>query len=197
MAEPHEDYEGFLELIHHQSERFEIFDDSTADWCLRKIAQSEASINKRAAYVAAEIERLRGWQAHEDAQNQRTIDFFTSHLLRYAEQLKLEGVIHAKHRSHKLPHGTLSFRSTGPQFEPTDDATLQAWAARTDPQRFLRQKVSANWGEIKHALVIQEDGSIAAEVISSQTGEVSRVPVEGVRLSSPSHDEVKLSTSLD
>jgi hypothetical protein len=47
-------------------DRFVVDDDHKADWALRKLAQLETQKRARGAFVAAEMERLRAWQAHED-----------------------------------------------------------------------------------------------------------------------------------
>jgi hypothetical protein len=48
------------------AERFVVDDDHKADWALRKLGQIEAQKRRRAAFVAADMERLRAWQVHED-----------------------------------------------------------------------------------------------------------------------------------
>ena len=80
-VEPAEAYEAFLDatvgleltLIEAEprqapADRFVVDDDHTADWALRTLGQLETQKRRRATFVAAEMERLQAWQAHEDRQ---------------------------------------------------------------------------------------------------------------------------------
>jgi phage host-nuclease inhibitor protein Gam len=204
MDEPQQEYREFLDQIHGMPEGitddrtgWAVRDDGSADWALRRLARLQASMSKRAAYVASEIARLKAWQQHEDAQEQRSIDFFTAHLQRYADALVAEGVIHEKKRSYKLPHGTLAFRAKGAEFEITNTDELLCWAKHTDPARFVAPREEVLWGEIKKALVVQENGAVTAEMVNPETGEVWAVEVGGVRVKAMPRDEFKAIPSVD
>lgn len=203
FSEPQEDYGEFLDLLHglpagvtEDRTGWSVTDDGSADYALRKLGALQASQAKRAAYVAAEIERLQAWAQHEDAQDQRGIDFFTSHLSRYADQLVADGTIHAKRKSYKLPHGTLSFRAKATAFEVTNQDEFLRWAQRTDT-RFVRSKVEVDWASLKAALVLQADQTVCAEIVNEETGEVASVEVYGLRVKSPAHDEFQAKPSID
>ena len=192
--EPQDDYLAFMDRLQgdHAREDWRIEDDGRADYALRKIGALESSKAKRAAYVAAEIERLQAWQSHEDQQDQRGIDFFTSHLSRYADQLVADGVLHAKRKSYKLPHGTLQFRAKAITFARNAEELLP-WAVALG---LIRTKTEVDWEAVKARLVIAIEVTAIGErhtVIDQGTGEV----VPGVTVESPAHDEFSVKTSMD
>jgi hypothetical protein len=99
-VEPAEDYEAFFDatvglepaLIEAEprqapGDRFVVDDDHKADWALRKLAQLDVQKRQRAAFVAAEIERLQAWQAQGDRQTERFAEYLTTLLRPYYDQL--------------------------------------------------------------------------------------------------------------
>jgi hypothetical protein len=83
-VEPADAYEAFLdatvglELALLEAEprqaavdRCVVNDDHTADWARRTLGQLDARKRQRAACVAAEMERLKAWQAHEHDRYER------------------------------------------------------------------------------------------------------------------------------
>jgi hypothetical protein len=197
-VEPAEDYEAFLDatvglepaLIEAESrqapaDRFVVDDDHTADWALRKLGQLETQTRRRAAFVAAEMERLQAWQAHEDRQADHFAVYLTALLRPYDDQLKAAGKVSARHKGYRLPHGTLTARLAAIEWE-VDEATLLAWAEATHP-KLVRVTKAPAWNVIKPQLVPARDAPLAEatmEVIDTRTGEVRVVPVPGVRVKS-------------
>src|SRR5690606_13744881 len=58
-----EDYLRYVEeQIEAQEEGFRIDNDERAEWAVRKIKQAKENIERRKAFVQAEIERLQAWQ---------------------------------------------------------------------------------------------------------------------------------------
>jgi hypothetical protein len=103
-VEPAEDDETFLDatvglepsLIEAEpqqapADRCVVDDDHQANSVLRTLGQLDAQKRERAAVVAAEMERLQAWQAHEDRQATRFTDDLTMLLRPYDDQLKAEG----------------------------------------------------------------------------------------------------------
>jgi hypothetical protein len=60
------------------ADRCVVDDDHKADWALRTLGQLDAQKRQRAAFVAAEMERLQTWQAHEDRQAARFAAYYYS-----------------------------------------------------------------------------------------------------------------------
>jgi hypothetical protein len=202
-VEPAEDYKAWLDatvglepaLIEAESkqapaDRFVVDDDHQADWALRTLGQLETQTRQRAAFVAAEMERLQTWQAHEDRQAVRFADYLTMLLRPYYDQLKAEEKVSARHKSHRLPHGTLTTRQAPIAWE-VDEATLLAWAEATDPETLVRVTNAPAWNVIKPQLIPAHDAPLAEatiEVIDTRTGEVQVVPVPGVRVKAGPHE---------
>jgi Bacteriophage Mu Gam like protein len=197
--DPADDYEAFLDamvglepaLIEAEprqapADRFVVDDDTKADWALRTLAQLDVRKRERAACVAAEIERLQAWQAHEDRQTERFATYLTTLLRPYDDQLKAEGKVSDRHRSYRLPHGTLTARQAPIAWE-VDEATLLAWAEATHPETLVRVKKAPAWNVIKPQLIPARDDPLAEatmEMIDPRTGELRVVPVPGVRAKS-------------
>jgi hypothetical protein len=194
---PAEDYEAFLDatvglesaLIEAEprqvpADRFVVDDDHKADWALRKLGQLDAQKRERGAFVAAEIERLQAWQAHEDRQAERFAEYLATLLRLYYDQLKAAGKVSARHKGYRLPHSALTARLAPTEWE-MDEATLLAWAEATDTETLVRVTKAPAWNVIKPQLIPACDAPLAEatiEVIDTQTGEVRVVPVPGVRV---------------
>lgn len=176
-----EEYMAYLDEqveANEQQETFQIDNDSNADWACRKIAQAQARMDERKAFVQAEIERLAAWQEEQDARDQATIDYMTSLLQPYFATLQESGAL-GKRKSYKLPHGTLQVRKAGPKWR-RDEAALLEWAKE---QGLVRVKESPDWAGISKRLVPSGEYAGAAAV-DAETGEV----VPGVQLEEPGGD---------
>jgi hypothetical protein len=152
------------------ADRCVVDDDHQADWALRTLGQLETQQRQCAAFVAAEMERLQAWQAHEDRQAERFSAYLTTLLRPYDDQLKAEGKVSARHKGYRLPHGVLTARL--------------AWAEATSPALVRVTKAPA-WHVIKPQLIPARDdplGEATLAVIDPRTGEVRVVPVPGVRV---------------
>ncbi|HXH08907.1 MAG TPA: host-nuclease inhibitor Gam family protein [Alphaproteobacteria bacterium] len=180
--------------------RFEIRDDATADWALRKLSQVEQQQRQRAAFVAAEIERVKTWQAREDAKDQRFADFLTACLRSYYDQLKDDGKVSERHKSYRLPHGTLTARAKEAQFE-LDENLLLAWC-QTHRPGCIRTKQEIAWSDLKPLLrVVEVDAGLGYQVviedIDEATGEVRQMPVPGVRVKQVAGEVFQARPTLD
>lgn len=153
------DYLAFVdeEMMREQEEATQSgvpFIDSVdkANWAVRKIAQAEARKRSRAATVAAEIERVTRWQQEGDAEDQRTIDFFTGMLAVYFDGLVKTGSL-GKKKSLKLPTGTLQMRTSQPKLDFDKDA-LARWLRENGRTDLVRTVDVAEWGEFKKTLSV-------------------------------------------
>jgi hypothetical protein len=191
MDDPQQDREldqiyGIPEGVTEGKVPWAIDNDSEADWAMRKIASLEAAKAKR----ATEVERWLQWQDEGDTKDQREIDFFVSHLSRYADQLKADGVITERRKSYRLPSGVLSFRAKAVTFA-RNAAELLPWAKE---RGLIRTKEEIDWDTLKGRLVVEcDEGPIATRytVIDRETGEL----VPGVMVDAPAHDEFSVKPS--
>lgn len=179
--------------------RFVVDDDHTADWALRKLGQLETQKRRRATFVAAEMERLQAWQAHEDRQAEHFAVYLTALLRLYYDQLKAEGKVSARHKGYRLPHGTLTTRLSPLEWE-VNAATLLAWAEATDPGTLVRVTKAPAWNVIKPQLMPAHEAPLAEatmEAIDPRTGEVRAVPVPGVRVKAGPREVFAAKPALD
>jgi hypothetical protein len=103
-------------------DRFEVHDAQSANWVVRRIAESRAYADHVKEWAAIEIRR-----AERDEQ------FF---LMRFGSQLEAwaRGEIgRLRRKSVKLPAGTLGFRTDPPRLLVADEAKLISWCRTTLP----------------------------------------------------------------
>ena len=165
-------------------ESWNITDDSTADWALRRIAWHQAQIERRREFVQREMERLQAYLETEVAKHQRSIQFFESHLRAYFERLRAEGAL-GNRKTYRLPHGALQVRASGPKFERNDEQLL-VWAKSVG---LVRVKEMPDWSAIKQRLHVTD--SLA--VVDRETGEV----VPGVIVAEPAGESFHVKTEVE
>lgn len=180
--------------------RFAITDKARADWALRKLAQLDQEKRSRASFVAEEMARLKAWQQQEDARDERFCEFLLLCLRQYYEQLEADGVVSAKRKSYRLPHGVLTKVHRQAEFE-RDDKTLLAWCRMYRPD-FIRTKAEVAWDELKLMLeVVQVESGVGyqaiIEHIDQETGEVRQMPVNGLRVIQPARDVFQARPQID
>src|SRR5690606_19417484 len=138
-----EDYLRYVEeQIEAQEEGFRIDNDERAEWAVRKIKQAKENIERRKAFVQAEIERLQAWQKLQDERDQATIDRMTSLLHPYFESLRPNL---GKRKSYSLPSGTLQVRTAQVSYA-RDEEQLLSYARQIG---LVRVKETPDWSEIK------------------------------------------------
>jgi hypothetical protein len=172
-----------------EESRFLVDDAGKADWCLRKLRQVRQRMDKRQAFVEAEIERLQAWQRKQDEPDVRAVSYFEYQLRNYFEQLREAGVL-GKRKNYRLPNGTLAARKAAAKLE-RDEAQLLAWVKENAPEQVVvTEKVA--WGGLKPRVELVElaDGWAAVDratgemipgiTVAVPEGETFSVTVEGV-----------------
>lgn len=137
--------------------QFTVDDESSADWCLRKIATEKARLAEVDALANGEIARITSWRASEGQKSERAIAFFESLLHGFQAR---ELAKNPKRKTIKLPHGTLSARTGQPRWD-IDIATLLPWAQANKRKDLLRIKVEPNVPAIKRSLNAVPDSGVA------------------------------------
>src|SRR5690606_38913034 len=168
-------------------EGFRIDNDERAEWAVRKIKQAKENIERRKAFVQAEIERLQAWQKLQDERDQATIDRMTSLLHPYFESLRPSL---GKRKSYSLPSGTLQVRTAQVSYA-RDEEQLLAYARQIG---LVKIRESVDWAEIKKRL--QPAGHHpGAPVVDAETGEI----VPGVTVAEPEREvfSVKVDVSTE
>ena len=150
-------------------ESFQVTDDSSANWALRKIKHFMDQQKENNALAEAEIEKIEAWATAENGHIQQNIDYFQSLLATYALKKRDED---PKFKSQKLPYGRIKFVKQQPKFNYNDDQLIESLkkAERTD---LIKVKETPDKAAVKKLFVVHED-----KLINPETGEV----VEGVQI---------------
>ncbi len=137
--------------IEEEKTGFQVTDIGSAEWCLKKIAESEKEKSSLVKEYEAYIEKIRTTMDENVKRLDNSIEFFKSKLLPYAVQ-QLAG---KKKRSVKLPSGTLQF-SKSTVFQ-RDEVKLLAYIKENYPE-YVKVKESADWAGFKEKLIFKENG---------------------------------------
>lgn len=152
-----------------EKEAFQVTDDASANWALRKIKQHQEQQKENNALAESEIEKVNAWLSAENGQAQQSIDYFQSLLAVYA--LK-EREKNPKFKSMKLPNGTVRFRKQQPSFK-YDDTKLVEYLEKAEETDLIKIKKEPNKAEVKKLFVV-----LNGKLINPVTGEL----VEGVTI---------------
>ncbi len=146
------------------AKRFEIDDDSKANWALGKYRQLVNAQAKDEQFYAHEKRRLDTWLAQSKKRHGHFREYLESLLLRYYKQLKARD---PKLKTVQLPNGTFIEKTLGGKgFEVIDKEQLLDWA-RTNASEFIKVEESVDWVSLKKLLAARGE-----RIIFEETGEV-------------------------
>lgn len=146
------------------AQRFEIDDDSKANWALGKLRQVAQALAKDEQFYAHEKKRLDNWMTQAKKRHGHLRDYLESLLLRYYKQLKAHD---PKLKSVQLPNGTfIEKQLPGKGFEVVDTDQLLEWARSNAPE-FVKVEESVDWSSLKRLLAARNE-----RVVFAETGEV-------------------------
>lgn len=161
-----QDYEKYEEAALPKKENFIVKDQSSANWCVKKIANCDEEILALKKFVADEKLKLDNYldtMLKEKLANRR---YFEALLMPYAQEtLKFSNL-----KSIKFPEGTIGFHANQPKIEK-DEAALMTFVETSLPE-FVKVKKSVNWADLKKECVMTGDKMVTKD------GEV----VEGVKV---------------
>lgn len=104
--------------------RWEITDDGTAEWAMRKLADVQARIAGLEARRDNWMERIAIWFEQATKPLASKAEFFTAHLSSYAlRRREVDGT-----KTLRLPSGAVSTRQPGPKVVVRDEEAFRAWA---------------------------------------------------------------------
>lgn len=171
----------FLDQEEQVNEGFQIDNDQTANWALRKIKQHQQQIKNNNELAQAEIEKIESWNQQENDKAQQSIDYFQGLLAQYAIKKREED---PKFKSQKLPHGNIGFRKKPAKWNYQDDVLLET-LKKNQLTDFIKIKEQLDKSSIKKAFQVSD-----GKVINPDTGEV----IEGVTVEEQGEDfQVKVS----
>lgn len=163
------DFDEAMLMPEEEKERFRVTDNSSANWCLRKIKALKTQQGENTQLAQKEIDRIKAWEEAENGKLQDSITFFEGLLIRYhMEQFEQD----PKKKTISLPDGKLKARAQQPEFIRDDEKLVEYLrkAGRTD---YIKVIEKPEWGEFKKIIEVSMDGKT---VVDTQTGEI----VEGV-----------------
>ena len=146
-----------------QEERFQVTDDQKADWCLRKIAEADA-----------ELDRLTGWYQRQidlaKENHDSRVRYFTGLLQDYFSTVPAKET--KTMSKYSLPSGELVMTKAKEDFKAADKEKLLSWCITNDPE-LIKVESSPKWADIKKRLTV-----IEGHIVDQETG----LFVDGVEL---------------
>ena len=136
---------------------FQVTDDQTAEWCLKKIREANEEKQRWKEYYD---EQLRKICAREDSR----IAFMEMKLQSYFASVPHKQT--KTQESYQLPGGKLVLKKQAPEYE-RDDELIIAWLKAAGKTHLVNTKEVLNWMELKRELkpvndeqVVDSDGEI-------------------------------------
>ena len=151
--------EGFQEIpVTEEEAGFHVDDDSAAEWCLKKIREEKAELEKWEAFYKGQLEKM---QKRADYR----IQFFEGKLAMYFGSVPHK--VTKTQESYQLPGGKLVYKRQAPEIQRDDEAIL-AWVRENYhyPEAYIETKETLKWGELKKVLTVAGDG------MATQDGEM-------------------------
>lgn len=146
-----------------QEERFTVTDDQKADWCLRKIAEADAELERLTDWYERQIKAA---QEHRDSR----VAYFTWLLQEYFSTVPAKET--KTMSKYSLPSGELVMTKAKEDFRAADKEKLLSWCITNDPE-LIKVESSPKWAEIKKRLAV-----IEGHIVDQETG----LFVDGVEL---------------
>ncbi len=143
--------------MEQEQERWEITDDSTAEWALKKITEAKTDTEKWAAYYAAQLEKIR-------KANNGTVEYMEAALRTYFD--KVPHHVTKTMEKYALPSGELVLKAQEPEWQHNDEALLP-WCKQSGLTECVKIKESVSWSDLKKRLAVSGD-----KVVDKETGEV-------------------------
>ena len=155
---------------------FTVKDDSTAQWCMKKIREAEADRAMWKAHYEAQMEKVN--KAADES-----IAYFTAKLEEYFANVPHKAT--KTQESYTLPGGKLIRKKQQPKFE-TDDEALVPWLEENFMGQLVKVKKSADWAALKKICsvtpdgehVVTDEGEIIPGVTVTQRPDVFKVEME-------------------
>lgn len=134
-------------------ERFRVENDQQADWCLRKIADADA-----------ELERMKEWYQRQEEAAQKAHDervaYFTALLQDYFPTVPVKET--KTMMKYVLPSGELVLNKGKEDFVKTDEGKLLTWCVANDSD-MIKTVYSPKWADIKKRLIMVDGKAVDKE----------------------------------
>ena len=154
------DLDGIAE---EEKQRFEIKNDGSAEWAIKKILKAQAERDRRNAACQAEIERLSASMADNDKWYETETSFFYEHLRGYFETV--EHKVAKTQEKYWLPSADLILKQPEPKYERENDLIVD-YLRDTAQDEFIKTTVEPDWAGLKKQTKLGQGNS----VIDTSTG---------------------------
>ena len=139
---------------------FRVKDDASAEWCLEKIKEAKADVQKWSEFYADQMRKVK-----EAADS--SIAYFEAKLEEYFESVPHKAT--KTQESYTLPSGKLVRKQRPPQFDTNDEA-LVPWLEQNFMGQLVKVRKTADWAALKKVVkvdgdhVVTDDGEIVPGV---------------------------------
>lgn len=145
-----------------QKERFQITDDSQANWAMRCIGDARKDFNNAQEMYDKEKARLDDWLDKQREYMENREAYFTGLLTEYyMGRYQEEG-----RQTFVLPTGKFSIRKQQPLYERDEKALLE-WAKENGQADIIKVKESLAWSDLK-----KKTTAVGNQLVLKDTGEV-------------------------
>lgn len=141
-----------------------VFDDASAQYLLKRIAEANEQFERMVAWYGLQTERAKKLR-------DRTVEWAERNLRAYFDLVPKKTT--KTQQSYELPGGKLVLKTPQPKYE-RDEAALVPWLEGNGRAELVKVEKSANWAELKKTLKIAPDG----QTMVTEDGEV----VPGVKV---------------
>lgn len=138
-----------------QEERFTVTDDQKADWCLRKIAEADAELERLEEWYERQIELAR---EHHDSR----VAYFTGLLREYFSTVPAHET--KTMSKYSLPSGELVMSKAKEDYSLADKEKCLSWCVTNDPE-LIKTVPSIKWMEMKKRLT-----TVDGRIVDKETG---------------------------
>jgi len=150
-----------MEYLNDQERRFMVENDQQAEWCLDKIAEANATIEKWTKFYTEQLNKIK-------AREEFRISWMEKLLRPYFHEMPHK--VTKTQESYALPSGKLIMKKQAPEWERDDDLIL-AWLKANDEEKFVKTKEVVDWAELKKTLTVygNQAGNGLGEIIPGIT----------------------------
>ena len=143
--------EGFQEIpVTEEEAGFHVEDDSAAEWCLKKIREEKAELEKWEAFYKGQLEKM---QKRADYR----IGFFEQKLAMYFGSVPHK--VSKTQESYQLPGGKLVYKRQAPEII-RDDEKVIAWLKTNCEGAHVKTKEVLDWAELKKNVVFMGENVV-------------------------------------
>ena len=144
--------EAINEILEEEEEQLEqvaVFDDASAEYLMRRIAEANEQYDRMESWYKHQLEKAK--KIRDD-----TVALAEMSLRAYLDMVPVKKT--KTQVSYEFPGGKLVLKAQGPEYE-RDDAALVPWLKENGLGDLVKVKETANWAELKKGLKESPDGT--------------------------------------